>query len=607
MTVPATTPDAFTRLLDALAHHGHPARGNDQQRTARCPAHDDNQPSLSITRGRDRVLLHCHAGCGTDEILEQLAMSAADLYDHPIDPHTNGDATRTNGSRILETYDYADEGGELLYQVVRLEPKTFRQRRPNGDGGWVWRLGSTRRVLYHLPAVQTAVRAGQVVYVVEGEKDVHAAERAGATATCNPGGAGKWRPEYAEHLRGAHVVIVADRDDPGRSHARDVATSLTGTANQVVVVEPAEGKDLADHLAAGHTLDELVTRPHLELVDSQDTTAPASPTGIGYISFHDLFTKPREPIHWHASPIIAAGRVTTIYSPGKTGKSLIAMEAAAAIATGMPILGSIAADPVHVLYVDQEMTPEDWHERLEDMGYTADDAHLLDQRLHLAQLQSWPAMDTHLGGAALLAEVQRHDAQVVIIDTASKVVSGEENSNDTHAAFYRCTLIPLKRAGCGVLVLDHTGKDLDRGARGGSAKTDNVDLAFELLTRGKNLLSLRCSHARFRDPALDEPAFIRREEDPLHHVLEEYRAPVMTPGGTIRPTHLMERVSRYVEATPGATRNSIETAVKGKKDYVRLAMELLVGEGYIHAESGPRRSVSYTQITPFREDEERPE
>lgn len=234
---------------------------------AACPAHEDHSPSLSIGVGEDgRVLLHCHAGCKVDAILSELGLGAADLFD--------GD----RGRRIAATYDYVDEENALLFQVVRFEPKQFMQRRPDGRGGWIWKLGSTRRVLYRLPRVLEAVAAGEIVYVVEGEQDVHAVEQAGATGTCNPGGAGKWRSQYSKLLRGADVVIVQDLDDAGRRHAADVAASLAGIARSVLRVEAAAGKDAADHLASGRSLDELVTYP--DDTDSRtDGPAPASVSG----------------------------------------------------------------------------------------------------------------------------------------------------------------------------------------------------------------------------------------------------------------------------------------------------------------------------------------
>jgi len=217
--------------------------------TARCPAHDDRHASLTVAVGEEgRVLVCCHAGdgCPVDRIVAALGLTEADLFE------------RRNGNRrITATYDYVCEAGELLYQVVRFEPKDFRQRRPDGRGGWAWKLGDTRRVLYRLPIVLGAIKLDAPIYIAEGEKDVLALEDAGVAATCNPMGAGKWRNDFSETLRDADVVLVADRDEEGRKHAAAVARSLDGVARTVRTVEAAAGKDAADHLAAGLGVDDF--------------------------------------------------------------------------------------------------------------------------------------------------------------------------------------------------------------------------------------------------------------------------------------------------------------------------------------------------------------
>jgi hypothetical protein len=206
----------------------------------RCPAHDDRNPSLSVKAANDgTVLLHCHAGCHSADILAALALDVRDLFDTP------------KKNDIVAVYDYVDEGGALLFQVVRKADKRFVQRRPDGAGAWVWKLGDTRRVLYRLPEVIAAVAAGTMVFVVEGEKDADRLAAAGYVATTNPHGAGKWRATYNASLAGADVTIIADRDEPGRAHARAVADQLTGIAAHVWIVEPTKGKDASDHLAAG--------------------------------------------------------------------------------------------------------------------------------------------------------------------------------------------------------------------------------------------------------------------------------------------------------------------------------------------------------------------
>lgn len=294
------------------------AKRNGDGWQAKCPAHEDTTPSLSISEGMDgRVLLHCHAGCAVDEILGALAMQKRDLF------ADNG----TSGREIVATYDYVDETGALLSQIVRFFPKDFRQRRPDGLGGWTWNLNGTRRVLYRLPQLRAAVAAGERVFVVEGEKDVAAIERAGYVATCNSGGAGKWRREYSEELKGADVVIVADTDAPGRTHAGQVARALQGVASKVVVVEPAVGKDVSDHLAAGRKLGELVPV-------TLEEPAKAEPAGSVIVRLHDV-TPAR--VRWVWRGWIPRAKQSLLDGEPDLGKSTLLLDVAARLSTGRPL------------------------------------------------------------------------------------------------------------------------------------------------------------------------------------------------------------------------------------------------------------------------------
>jgi putative DNA primase/helicase len=218
---------------------------------ALCPAHEDRNPSLAIRLADDgRVLLHCHAGCPKGEVVSAMGLEWRDLFER-----NGGYAQR----RILATYDYTDEHGELLFQVVRFEPKDFRQRQPDGSGGWTWKLTGIRRVPFALPRVLEVAKAGGKLAVVEGEKDCIALGQHGLVATCNPGGAGKWRDEYSRYLLGAKVVaVITDRDEAGRSHALEVARSLAlAGVEEVRLLEPPSAKDVSAHLASGGALSEL--------------------------------------------------------------------------------------------------------------------------------------------------------------------------------------------------------------------------------------------------------------------------------------------------------------------------------------------------------------
>jgi hypothetical protein len=202
---------------------------------ARCPAHDDKNASLSITQGDDgKTLLHCHAGCSFNDIAAAANLKPGDLF--PDEPSARR-------SRVVAEYSYQDATGRELFQVVRFEPKDFRQRRSNG-GKWVWNLKGIDRVLYRLPQVIEA-KDKRIIFVVEGEKDVAALESLGLVATCNAGGAGKWEPQYTESLKGAMVVMIPDGDPAGRKHRDLVCTELIGVAKWVKSVElPAKDASL---------------------------------------------------------------------------------------------------------------------------------------------------------------------------------------------------------------------------------------------------------------------------------------------------------------------------------------------------------------------------
>lgn len=217
--------------------------------SALCPAHEDRNPSLSISPGTNgNVLVHCHAGCPIDAVLAALNLTLADLQSDQ--PHTNGT------SEIVATYDYTDEAGQLLFQCVRMQPKRFKQRRPDGDGGWIWDLKDTRRVLYHLPAILRAKLERRPIYVVEGEKDVATLETWGLTATTCPMGAGKWRKEFTAQLDGAEVLVIPDRDEPGQLHAAKILKALPSAR---LLELPGPGKDVTDWMSLGGTSTALLS------------------------------------------------------------------------------------------------------------------------------------------------------------------------------------------------------------------------------------------------------------------------------------------------------------------------------------------------------------
>jgi hypothetical protein len=241
----ANAEELLGRVLERLKV----VRGPDErgEHVAWCVFHPDgegkppHQPNLCVSvRG-----YYCHA-CKAKGGLGKLAEKLG-VY-----------TERGKTMDIEKTYDYQDEIGNLLYQVVRLKGKDFRQRRPNGNGGWIWKRDGVRRVLYRLP--ELLARPNETVFIVEGEKDVDTLQAAGLSATTNPCGAGKWRKEYNGILKDRDVVILPDNDEPGRKHGEDVARHLHAVAKSVKLINlpglPDKG-DVSDWLAQGHTVEEL--------------------------------------------------------------------------------------------------------------------------------------------------------------------------------------------------------------------------------------------------------------------------------------------------------------------------------------------------------------
>ena len=216
-----------------------------------CPVHQDNTPSFGVVVRNGSLLTHCYSGCSQATVVE--ALKAKGVW-------PEREAQYVADKEILAEYDYKDADGHVLYQAVRYWPKEFKQRRPAGQPGrWTWNLDGVQRVLYRLPDLLHA-EANRVRWILEGEKDVDRAWASGLVATCNVGGAGKWRDDYAETFRGKKVVIVVDNDDPGRNHARDIARSLTGVAREIFWLElPGldDHGDLSDWFDDGGTLPQL--------------------------------------------------------------------------------------------------------------------------------------------------------------------------------------------------------------------------------------------------------------------------------------------------------------------------------------------------------------
>lgn len=261
-------PDA---LLQALRDAGADVIARNE---IRCPFHDDQNPSANTYEDGGIWRFKCHGcGWGGDVFDVQAKASGRETKDVLADiaGGDRGTASSPGRRREIAVYRYVNDDGEILHETVRYEPKAFKQRRPDGKGGYIWSLKGIKTTLYRLPELKD-FDFDAWVFVAEGEKDVDNLFANGLPATTNPMGAEKWLDEYSELLRGRRIAILADNDRKGLEHALKVVRSLHGIAAEVKIVElpglPEKG-DVSDYLAGVGTAESL-----LQLVEQVKNWTP---------------------------------------------------------------------------------------------------------------------------------------------------------------------------------------------------------------------------------------------------------------------------------------------------------------------------------------------
>ena len=418
--------------------------------SAQCPAHDDHRASLSIGRGTDdRWLLHCHAGCDLDAILQAAHLERRDLFP------TNGHGK----SQISATYDYTNGHGELVFQVVRFEPKNFRQRRPGGPDGWIWNTRGIPPLVYRRHEIQ----GREAVIVVEGEKDVDTLAELGLPATCNAGGSGKWKPAHAAQLVQAavkRVVVIPDADTPGRSHAGTVARSCLAAGLSVKLVTLPQGaKDVSAWREGGGTkcnLNQLIKSaaawsPTAKLAATDDVSdVPVVQT---------LSRVTRERIDWLWEPRVALRKLTLVAGEPGGGKSSMTLDMTARLTQGTTWPDGSPAPPGDVLLLSAEDGLADTiGPRLDACGADSARVHALTAVRQIDGTER--GLDLSRDLPSLEAALRQTKPVLVIIDPLSAYLGRTDSWRDSEVRAVLAPLVTLgERYDCAVVGILHLTKN----------------------------------------------------------------------------------------------------------------------------------------------------
>jgi hypothetical protein len=410
-------------------------------------------------------------------------------------------------------YDYVDENGEVRYQVRRFEPKTFRQCRPDGKGGWLYNMQDVEALPYRLPDI--LARPDEPVFIVEGEKAADKVATMGLLATSSHGGAKKWQSVLNRWFEGRNVVILPDNDEPGHAHADLVAAELYGVAARIKRVElpslPDKG-DIVDWLAAGNGKDELLAAvkaaPALE--QAPDVQADDYNNDNNEGDFFEFvgasYIRNMPPIDWVVGEgdkgIITQHGLSVMYGAPGAGKSFIALDMALCIAEGLPWQG-IPTRQGKVLYIAGE--------GVGGLG---------------KRLKAWEAHnDVRVGDNLYVLQVAvnfREQGEVeklmrsidkagegwtcVFVDTVARSLVGADENSATELGLWVAAADSLKaHCKCALVGIHHSGKDSTRGMRGSSALLGAVDTSL-VVSKDENIVYMRCEKQKDAEP-IDEQVF----------------------------------------------------------------------------------------------------
>lgn len=461
---------------------------------ALCPAHDDHQASLSISVGDEHpVVVTCHAGCTAEAVVKAVGLTMADLMG-------------TGQPHCVARYPYTDAVGNTLYWVERWVPKTFRPRLVDGTYA---RPATADEVLYNLPGIRWAITNDDTVYLVEGEKDVEVMREFGYVATTAMSGASQpWLSQFSEQLAGARVVIIADSDRPGRVRARRLYDELEPVTSDCRMTAVRYGKDIADHLLGGYSID---------LLDP----LPSSEAALVVYTLRHVISSP---MTWAWEGWIPDSMLTLVEGDPGDGKSVLTVDLAARWTTGMPMPDGTPNPfgiPVPVGMVSAEDDPgKVIRPRFLAAGGNPDKlAYIAGVPMGGRYLRS---VDLELDVEPIREAIEAHGLRVIVFDPLMAFLGSTKTAIDNEV---RKVLTPLRylaeETHCAIICVRHLRKAGGKAVHAGGGSIAFTGAARSVLLVGRNphdeeqrILAITKSNVAKSPTSLA----YRVEDDPLRHV-----------------------------------------------------------------------------------------
>ncbi len=386
---------------------------------------------------------------------------------------------------MVKAYDYTNARGELIFQVCRMEPKSFRQRRPDGKGGFIWDLkGIEQTPLYRLPEVIAA----EEVLIVEGEKDCDNLAALGICATTCAGGAKKWRDNHNDYLKGKNIVLLPDNDNPGREHMALIGSSLNGNIASLKLLELPDlrsKEDVSDFIEKFNgDKDAAAERLAILIENARDPMNPPKKSSqedvICDLSAFKSIEVPQR--HVLLNPWCKEESIGLIYGPRGVGKSWFVIGILDAISRGENFGPWECQTAAPVMYIDGEMTMSDMQERIDDL-----------ELLSIERKQPFYIYSDHyanklgLPRASLVSEIWRQKIKSILIakkiklcvfDNIASLAPGLDENKKQDWDPVNQFLLDLRFNGISSDLLHHESKEGKQ--RGTSAREDNLDYSIQL-------------------------------------------------------------------------------------------------------------------------------